>query len=110
MQDIDGQLTAFIELAKHGASSTDGKSSSPTPDFSSFSSDSLNISQCLEVVQILLDDWNKARHQKLVDIARELTVRHMVANENDPDSLAYAHASNHLEQFAIRRVRYVEIV
>lgn len=101
MQEIDGQLTTL------GSSNADDRSSSPTPDVSL---DTLNISQCLEVVQILLDDWNKARHQKLVKIARELTVRHMVVNDYDSDSSAYAQASDHLEQFSIRRFRYVEII
>ncbi|KAK2575288.1 hypothetical protein KPH14_008139 [Odynerus spinipes] len=102
LQEIDGQLSALIEQGKMSASGSDGRPSSPTPDFSL---DSLSMPQCLEVVQILLDDWNKARHQKLVDIARALTVRHMVTNENDPDSLAYAHTSDHLEQFAVKKIR-----
>ncbi|XP_076174417.1 uncharacterized protein LOC143150204 isoform X2 [Ptiloglossa arizonensis] len=103
LQEVDGQLSTLASQAKVGISEMDSRPLSPTPDFSL---DSLNMPPSIEIVQILLDDWNKAQHQKLADIAGVLTATDIYANgQDDPDFFDYARATCHLAQFAIRSVR-----
>ncbi|KAI4503097.1 hypothetical protein M0802_002141 [Mischocyttarus mexicanus] len=85
LQEIDGQITALIEQGKLSTSGIDGRSLSPTSDLTL---DSHNIFQCLEIVQILLGDWNEARQKKLHDIPMEFTAGQLIPNKNDTiDSL-----------------------
>lgn len=58
----------------------------------------------IEIVQILLDDWNKAQHQKLADIAGALTATEVDAA--DSNCYDYTRATCQLAQYAIRSVRY----
>ncbi|XP_053976246.1 uncharacterized protein LOC128875001 isoform X1 [Hylaeus volcanicus] len=103
LQEVDGQLSTLASQAKVGICEMDSRPLSPTPDFSL---DSLNMPPSIEIVQILLDDWNKAQHQKLADIAGVLTATDIYANgQDDPDFFDYARATCHLAQFAIRSVR-----
>ncbi|XP_076678686.1 uncharacterized protein LOC143374415 isoform X2 [Andrena cerasifolii] len=103
LQEVDGQLSTLASQAKIGIPDMDSRPLSPTPDFSL---DSLNMPPSIEIVQILLDDWNKAQHQKLADIAGVLTAIDIYANgQDDPDFFDYARTTCHLAQFAIKSVR-----
>ncbi|XP_076630622.1 uncharacterized protein LOC143346430 isoform X2 [Colletes latitarsis] len=103
LQEVDGQLSTLASQAKVGISGMDSRPLSPTPDFSL---DSLNMPPSIEIVQILLDDWNKAQHQKLADITGVLTATDIYVNgQDDPDFSDYARATCHLAQIAIKSVR-----
>ncbi|XP_076242087.1 uncharacterized protein LOC143184037 isoform X3 [Calliopsis andreniformis] len=103
LQEVDNQLSTLASQAKVGIPDMDSRPLSPTPDFSL---DSLNMPPSIEIVQILLDDWNKAQHQKLADIVGVLTATDIYANgQDDPDFFDYARATCHLAQFAIKSVR-----
>jgi len=69
------------------------------------------VSPSIEIVQILLDDWNKAQHQKLADIAGALTANEMDAGLGDCYNKAncydYARATCQLAQYAIKSIRHV---
>lgn len=96
MQEIHGQFSTLIAHTSESGS----RASSPTFDFNS---DSIAIPPSIEIVQILLDDWNKAQHQKLADIAGALTATEADAGGQDN----YARATYDLAQYAVRSVRYV---
>lgn len=100
MQEIHGQFSTLIAHT----SGSDSRPSSPTLDFSS---DSIAMPPSIEIVQILLDDWNKAQHQKLADIAGALTATEGDATgQSDSKCYDYARAACHLAQYAIKSVRY----
>ncbi|XP_026827256.1 probable serine/threonine-protein kinase DDB_G0282963 isoform X6 [Ooceraea biroi] len=102
MQEIHGQFSSLIAHT----SGSDSRSLSPTLDLSS---DSMAVPPSIEIVQILLDDWNKAQHQKLADIAGALTANEMDARLGDCYDKAnrynYARATCQLAQYAIRSIR-----
>jgi len=104
MQEIHGQFSSLIAHT----SGSDSRSLSPTLDFSS---DPMAVSPSIEIVQILLDDWNKAQHQKLADIAGALTANEMDAGLSDcynkTNCYDYARATCQLAQYAIKSIRHV---
>ncbi|XP_011261886.2 uncharacterized protein LOC105254722 isoform X3 [Camponotus floridanus] len=99
MREIHGQFSSLI-------AHTSGNDSRPLSPLLDLNSDSIAIPSSIEIVQILLDDWNKAQHQKLADIAEALTATEMDA-VGPADSICYdyARATCRLAQYAIRSVR-----
>ncbi|XP_050448907.1 uncharacterized protein LOC126850218 isoform X5 [Cataglyphis hispanica] len=99
MREIHGQFSSLI-------AHTSGSDSRPLSPILDLNSDSIAIPSSIEIVQILLDDWNKAQHQKLADIAGALTATEMDA-VGPADSICYdyARATCRLAQYAIRSVR-----
>ncbi|XP_070168941.1 uncharacterized protein [Polyergus mexicanus] len=99
MREIHGQFSLLI-------AHTSGSDSRPLSPILDLNSDSIAIPSSIEIVQILLDDWNKAQHQKLADIAGALTATEMDA-VGPADSICYdyARATCRLAQYAIRSVR-----
>lgn len=92
---------------KAAVSETDSRPLSPVPDFSL---ELLSMLPNIEIVQILLDDWNKAQHKKLADIADILTTTDAYASgQDETDFFDYARATCHLAQFAIRSTRYLSL-
>lgn len=83
LQEVDSQLSTLASQTKVGMPDLDGRSLSPTLDFTL---ESLNMPPSIEIVQILLDDWNKAQHQKLADIAGVLTATDIYPNGQDDRS------------------------
>lgn len=103
MQEIHGQFSTLIA----DTSENDSRPSSPILDFNS---DSIAMPPSIEIVQILLDDWNKAQHQKLADIAGALTANEVDAvGQSDSNCYDYTRITCHLAQYAIRSVRYVRL-
>lgn len=103
MQEIHGQFSTLIAHM----SENDSRPSSPILDFNS---DSIAMPPSIEIVQILLDDWNKAQHQKLADIAGALTASEVDAvGQNDSNSYDYTRITCQLAQYAIKSVRYVHL-
>ncbi|XP_072759086.1 uncharacterized protein [Anoplolepis gracilipes] len=99
MREIHGQFSSLI-------AHTSGSDSRPLSPILDLNSDSIAIPSSIEIVQILLDDWNKAQHQKLADIAGALTATEIDA-VGSADSICYdyARATCRLAQYAIRSVR-----
>ncbi|XP_032672363.1 uncharacterized protein LOC116844645 isoform X6 [Odontomachus brunneus] len=98
MQEIHGQFSTLIAHT----SENDSRPSSPILDFNS---DSIAMPPSIEIVQILLDDWNKAQHQKLADIAGALTASEVDAvGQNDSNEYTRI-TMRHLAQYAIKSVR-----
>lgn len=102
MREIHGQFSSLI-------AHTSGSDSRPISPILDLSSDSIAIPSSIEIVQILLDDWNKAQHQKLADIAGALTATEMEFAVGQSDSICYdyARATCRLARYAIRSVRYI---
>ena len=101
MQEIHGQFSSLI-------AHTSGNDSPPLNPVLDFNSDSMPSS--IEIVQILLDDWNKAQHQKLADIAGALTATEAdVTGQGDSNCYDYTRTTCQLAQYAIRSVRYVDV-
>lgn len=101
MQEIHGQFSSLI-------AHTSGSDSPPLSPVLDFSSDSIAMPSSIEIVQILLDDWNKAQHQKLADIAGALTATEVdTVGQGDSNCYDYTRATCQLAQYAIRSVRYV---
>lgn len=101
MREIHGQFSSLI-------AHTSGNDSRPLSPLLDLNSDSIAIPSSIEIVQILLDDWNKAQHQKLADIAEALTATEMDAvGPTDSICYDYARATCRLAQYAIRSVRYI---
>lgn len=99
MQEIHGQFSSLI-------AHTSGSDSQPSSPMIDFNSDSMPST--IEIVEMLLDDWNQAQHQKLADIAGALTATEVdVIGQEDPNCYNYARATCQLAQYAIRSVRYV---
>ncbi|EGI63275.1 Uncharacterized protein C4orf8 [Acromyrmex echinatior] len=99
MQEIHGQFSSLI-------AHTSGSDSPPLSPVLDFSSDSIAMPSSIEIVQILLDDWNKAQHQKLADIAGALTATEVdAAGQGDSNCYDYTRATCQLAQYAIRSVR-----
>lgn len=99
MQEIHGQFSSLI-------AHTSGSDSPPLSPVLDFSSDSIAMPSSIEIVQILLDDWNKAQHQKLADIAGALTATEVdAAGQEDSNCDDYTRATCQLAQYAIRSVR-----
>jgi len=98
MQEIHGQFSSLIAHT----SGSDIQPSSPMIDFSSDS-----MPSTIEIVEMLLDDWNQAQHQKLADIAGALTATEDISGQGDSNCYDYARATCQLAQYAIRSVRYV---
>ncbi|XP_025990924.1 uncharacterized protein LOC105193812 isoform X3 [Solenopsis invicta] len=99
MQEIHGQFSSLI-------AHTSGSDSPPLSPSLDFSSDSIAMPSSIEIVQILLDDWNKAQHQKLADIAGALTATEVdTAGQGDSNCYDYTRATCQLAQYAIRSVR-----
>ncbi|XP_011875803.1 PREDICTED: uncharacterized protein LOC105566421 isoform X2 [Vollenhovia emeryi] len=99
MQEIHGQFSSLI-------AHTSGSDSPPLSPVLDFSSNSTAMPSSIEIVQILLDDWNKAQHQKLADIAGALTATEMdAAGQGDTNCYDYTRATCQLAQYAIRSVR-----
>ncbi|XP_018050001.1 PREDICTED: uncharacterized protein LOC108688316 [Atta colombica] len=99
MQEIHGQFSSLI-------AHTSGSDSPPLSPVLDFSSDSIAMPSSIEIVQILLDDWNKAQHQKLADIAGALTATEVdAAVQGDSNCYDYTRATCQLAQYAIRSVR-----
>ncbi|XP_018316494.1 uncharacterized protein [Mycetomoellerius zeteki] len=99
MQEIHGQFSSLI-------AHTSGSDSPPLSPVLDFSSDSIAMPSSIEIVQILLDDWNKAQHQKLADIAGALTATEVDATgQGDSNCYDYTRATCQLAQYAIRSVR-----
>ncbi|XP_012523732.2 uncharacterized protein LOC105829433 isoform X6 [Monomorium pharaonis] len=97
MQEIHGQFSSLI-------AHTSGNDSPPLNPVLDFNSDSMPSS--IEIVQILLDDWNKAQHQKLADIAGALTATEAdVTGQGDSNCYDYTRTTCQLAQYAIRSVR-----
>ncbi|XP_017793534.1 PREDICTED: uncharacterized protein LOC108575287 [Habropoda laboriosa] len=103
LDEVDGQLSTLTSQAKLGISEMESRPLTPTPDFSL---DSLNMLPSIEIVQILLDNWNKAQHQKLAYIAGVLTAMDIYANgQDDPNFLEYVRTICQLAQFTIKSFR-----
>ncbi|XP_011647175.1 uncharacterized protein LOC105433514 isoform X2 [Pogonomyrmex barbatus] len=98
MQEIHGQFSSLI-------AHTSGSDSPPLSPVLDFSSDSITMPSSIEIVQILLDDWNKAQHQKLADIAGALTATEVDAADQGDSNYDYTRATCQLAQYAIRSVR-----
>ncbi|XP_018392119.1 PREDICTED: putative uncharacterized protein DDB_G0293878 isoform X1 [Cyphomyrmex costatus] len=99
MQEIHGQFSSLI-------AHTSGSDSPPLSPVLDFSSDPIAMPSSIEIVQILLDDWNKAQHQNLVDIAGALTATEVdAAGQDDSNYYDYTRATCQLAQYAIRSVR-----
>lgn len=98
MQEI-GQFSTLIAHT----SGSNSRSSSPT---SNSNSDSTAMAPSIEIVQILLDDWNKA-HQQSVNIAGALAATEMDAvGQDDSNCYDYARATCDLAEYAIKSVKY----
>lgn len=95
MQEIHGQFSSLI-------AHTSGSGSRPLSPTVEFTTDSVAMPPSIEIVQILLDDWNKAQHQKLADIAGALTATEMMDSVEQDES-----ARSQLALYAIRSFRYV---
>lgn len=91
MQEIHGQFSSLI------AHTSDSPPLSPTTDFNS---DSIAMLPSIEIVQILLDDWNKAQHQKLADITGALTAieADAIGQDSKYNSSDHRHATHHFGQ------------
>ncbi|XP_014486001.1 PREDICTED: uncharacterized protein LOC106750284 isoform X4 [Dinoponera quadriceps] len=99
MQEIHGQFSTLIA----GTSENNSRPSSPVVNFTS---DSITMPPSIEIVQILLDDWNKAQHQKLADIVGALTASEVDAvGQKAYDCHDYTRITCHLAQYAIRSVK-----
>jgi len=98
MQEIHGQFSSLI-------AHTSRSDSPPLSPMLDINSDSIAMPSSIEIVQILLDDWNKAQHQKLADIAGALTATEEdVVGQRDFNCYHYTHATC---QAHVRSVRYV---
>ncbi|XP_034179837.2 uncharacterized protein LOC117604147 isoform X6 [Osmia lignaria lignaria] len=103
LQESDRELSMVAPQIKVAVSETDSRPLSPVPDFSL---ELLSMLPNIEIVQILLDDWNKAQHKKLADIADILTTTDAyTSGQDETDFFDYARATCHLAQFAIRSTR-----
>lgn len=104
MQEIHGQFSSLIAHT----SGNNSRALSPALDFNS---ESIPVPPSIEIVQILLDDWNKAQHQKLADIAGALTANEMDAGLSECRDKAScydnARATCQSTQHAIRSIRHV---
>ncbi|KAL0113937.1 hypothetical protein PUN28_011338 [Cardiocondyla obscurior] len=99
MQEIHGQFSSLIAHT----SENDSPPLSPVLDFNS---DSITMPSSIDIVQIMLDDWNKAQHQKLTDVAGALTASEVdVSGEDDSNCYDYTRTTCQLAQYAVRSVR-----
>ncbi|XP_076395121.1 uncharacterized protein LOC100882720 isoform X2 [Megachile rotundata] len=80
LQENDRQLSTVVPQTKAAVSETDSRPLSPVPDFNL---ELLSMLPNIEIVQILLDDWNKTQPQKLADIAGVLTSADVYTNGQD---------------------------
>ncbi|KAG7200591.1 hypothetical protein KM043_001150 [Ampulex compressa] len=97
IHEIDKHLSALIPDSEVDVPRTDGRVLSSTDEITLGKASTLLPSR--EIVQNLLDDWNKAQHLKSVDIAGSSTE---MCDRGQGDS---AQATCHLAQQAVRTVR-----
>lgn len=103
MQEIHRQFSMLIAHT----TTNNSRPSSPVLDFTS---DPVVMPPSIEIMQILLDDWNKAQHQKLVDITGALTANEVdTIRQNNSDRYDYTRITCRLAQYAIKSVRYVRL-
>lgn len=105
LQEVDGQLSTLISQAKVGISDIDGSPLNPPTDLSL---DSANMPPSIEILQILLDDWNKvvkSLRQKLSDAGVQPATD--IYTNGQEDFFDYACATCHLVQSTMRSVRYL---
>lgn len=108
LPEMEGQLSTLASQINVGVSEVDSRPLSPTSDFNL---NSLNKFPSIEILQVLLDDWNKAQFQKLTEMAGVSTVADIYPNgQNDTDFVDYTRATCHLAQCANRSVRYSSFI
>ncbi|OAD59262.1 hypothetical protein WN48_09528 [Eufriesea mexicana] len=103
LQEVDRQLSILTSQAKVGVSEIDGRPLSPPTDLSL---DSANMPPSIEILQILLDDWNKvvkSLRQKLSDAGVQPATD--IYTNGQEDFFDYACATCHLVQSTMRSVR-----